>query len=98
MRSAACVGRVDRALVAVPGVRAVHVDALTGIALQRPGRVGLGFPVDRIAGMEAMVRALGHLADCCGGDGRPDGPILTDLQTAPPPCLPTRRDTTFGRP
>ena len=32
------------------------------------------------------------------GDGRPDGPILTDLQTAPPPSLPTRRDTTFGRP
>lgn len=50
----------------------------------------------RIAEMEAMVATLGHLADCCAGDARPDCPILTDLETAPPGAA-TSHDTTFGR-
>ncbi|WP_165214312.1 Cu(I)-responsive transcriptional regulator [Affinirhizobium pseudoryzae] len=33
----------------------------------------------RIADMQAMVKTLKHLAHCCGGDGRPDCPILEDL-------------------
>lgn len=50
----------------------------------------------RIAEMEAMVQALGHLADCCAGDDRPECPILTDLETAAPPAVPVLRATTFG--
>jgi Cu(I)-responsive transcriptional regulator len=52
----------------------------------------------RIAEMEAMVETLGHLADCCAGDNRPDCPILADLETAAPSGPPVLRDTTFGRP
>lgn len=33
----------------------------------------------RIAEMQGMVNTLKHLAHCCGGDGRPDCPILEDL-------------------
>ncbi|MCY1664190.1 Cu(I)-responsive transcriptional regulator [Rhizobium sp. SL86] len=33
----------------------------------------------RIADMQGMVKTLKHLAHCCGGDGRPDCPILEDL-------------------
>ena len=33
----------------------------------------------RIAEMQAMVKTLKHLAHCCGGDNRPDCPILEDL-------------------
>lgn len=33
----------------------------------------------RIAEMQGMVKTLKHLAHCCGGDGRPDCPILEDL-------------------
>ncbi|MEB2842943.1 Cu(I)-responsive transcriptional regulator [Rhizobiales bacterium RZME27] len=33
----------------------------------------------RIAEMQGMVNTLKHLAHCCGGDHRPDCPILDDL-------------------
>jgi Cu(I)-responsive transcriptional regulator len=33
----------------------------------------------RIAEMQGIVKTLKHLAHCCGGDGRPDCPILDDL-------------------
>jgi Cu(I)-responsive transcriptional regulator len=33
----------------------------------------------RIADMQGMVKTLKHLAHCCGGDHRPDCPILDDL-------------------
>lgn len=33
----------------------------------------------KIAGMQAMVDTLRHLADACCGDHRPDCPILADL-------------------
>jgi Cu(I)-responsive transcriptional regulator len=51
----------------------------------------------RIAEMEAMVQTLGHLADCCAGDDRPDCPILADLETTVPTGAPLLRPTTFGR-
>jgi Cu(I)-responsive transcriptional regulator len=41
---------------------------------------------DRIAQMQAMLRALEHLSQHCHGDARPDCPILDDLAaTAPSP-------------
>jgi MerR family transcriptional regulator, copper efflux regulator len=42
----------------------------------------------RIAEMQGMVKTLKHLAHCCGGDGRPDCPILEDLagHAEPPPA------------
>ncbi|MGF9692918.1 Cu(I)-responsive transcriptional regulator [Rhizobium sp. 0TCS1.26] len=41
----------------------------------------------RIAEMQGMVKTLKHLAHCCGGDHRPDCPILEDLAgKAPPPA------------
>jgi len=33
----------------------------------------------RIAEMQGMVKTLKHLAHCCGGNHRPDCPILDDL-------------------
>ena len=33
----------------------------------------------RIAEMQGMVKTLKHLAHCCGGNDRPDCPILDDL-------------------
>ncbi|MBP2560523.1 Cu(I)-responsive transcriptional regulator [Neorhizobium galegae] len=33
----------------------------------------------RIAEMQGMVKTLKHLAHCCGGDNRPNCPILDDL-------------------
>ena len=36
----------------------------------------------RIAEMQGMVKTLKHLAHCCGGDHRPDCPILDDLAGA----------------
>ena len=38
----------------------------------------------RIAELEAMARTLEHLAERCGGDERPDCPILNDLAGAAP--------------
>ncbi|WP_224701656.1 Cu(I)-responsive transcriptional regulator [Devosia aquimaris] len=34
---------------------------------------------NKIADLEGMVRTLKHLAHCCGGNDRPDCPILDDL-------------------
>ncbi|KKC33782.1 Cu(I)-responsive transcriptional regulator [Devosia psychrophila] len=33
----------------------------------------------KIAELQGMVKTLKHLAHCCGGDKRPDCPILDDL-------------------
>lgn len=33
----------------------------------------------KIAELQGMVKTLRHLAHCCGGDARPDCPILDDL-------------------
>jgi Cu(I)-responsive transcriptional regulator len=44
----------------------------------------------RIAELHAMAATLGHLADCCAGDDRPDCPILDDLASADIPA-PRRR-------
>ncbi|MHA6729776.1 Cu(I)-responsive transcriptional regulator [Devosia sp. A369] len=33
----------------------------------------------KIAELQGMVKTLSHLAHCCGGDNRPDCPILDDL-------------------
>ena len=33
----------------------------------------------KIAELQGMVKTLKHLAHCCGGDNRPDCPILDDL-------------------
>jgi len=33
----------------------------------------------KIEDMKSMVKTLSHLAHCCGGDHRPDCPILDDL-------------------
>jgi MerR family transcriptional regulator, copper efflux regulator len=33
----------------------------------------------KIAELQGMVKTLKHLANCCGGDERPDCPILEDL-------------------
>ena len=37
----------------------------------------------RIGEMQGMVKTLKHLAHCCGGDHRPDCPILDDLAGDP---------------
>jgi Cu(I)-responsive transcriptional regulator len=37
----------------------------------------------KIAGMQAMMDTLRHLADACCGDHRPDCPILADLGQGP---------------
>jgi Cu(I)-responsive transcriptional regulator len=39
----------------------------------------------RITEMQSMVKTLKHLAHCCGGNHRPDCPILDDLAGVPPP-------------
>ena len=38
----------------------------------------------KIAELQGMVKTLRHLAHCCGGDNRPDCPILDDLAGEPP--------------
>lgn len=47
----------------------------------------------RITELEGMARTLEHLAATCGGDARPDCPILDDLAAdePPPPPVPRRR-------
>lgn len=39
----------------------------------------------KIAELQSMVNTLKHLAHCCGGDNRPDCPILDDLAGEHPP-------------
>jgi Cu(I)-responsive transcriptional regulator len=45
----------------------------------------------RIAELQTMAATLGHLAQCCAGDHRPDCPILEDIATADAPALRRRR-------
>jgi MerR family copper efflux transcriptional regulator len=33
-----------------------------------------------------MRRTLGHLAECCSGDNRPNCPILDDISELAKPC------------
>ena len=40
----------------------------------------------RIAEMQGMVKTLKHLAHCCGGNDRPDCPILDDLAGSASPA------------
>lgn len=42
----------------------------------------------KIAEMKGMVKTLSHLAHCCGGDNRPDCPILDDLAGTDTPVHP----------
>jgi Cu(I)-responsive transcriptional regulator len=39
----------------------------------------------KIEELQGMVKTLKHLAHCCGGDNRPDCPILDDLAGDPLP-------------
>lgn len=50
----------------------------------------------RIAEMQAMVKTLKHLAHCCGGDARPDCPILEDLAGHTAPETPAGEQTERG--
>jgi Cu(I)-responsive transcriptional regulator len=46
----------------------------------------------KIAEMKSMVTTLSHLVHCCGGDHRPDCPILDDLAGFDvPPSNPSHR-------
>lgn len=58
----------SRASAEVKAVATSHIDALQ----------------IKIEEMQGMVRTLKHLAHCCGGDDRPDCPILDDLAGVPP--------------
>ena len=40
----------------------------------------------RIAEMQGMVKTLKHLAHCCGGNDRPDCPLLDDLAGSASPA------------
>lgn len=52
----------------------------------------------RIAELESMARTLSDLAEHCGGDARPDCPILDDLAADPPQAPPRSRPARrFGR-
>ena len=52
---------------------------------------------EKIRGLEAMVRTLESLADCCAGDDRPDCPILRDLEVADHPEAARHGPPIFGR-
>jgi Cu(I)-responsive transcriptional regulator len=52
-----------RASAEVKDIATKHIDALE----------------TKIAELQAMVGTLKHLVHCCGGDNRPDCPILDDL-------------------
>lgn len=49
----------------------------------------------RIAEMQTMVKTLKHLAHCCGGDHRPDCPILDDLAGETPHQTDDKKETTM---
>lgn len=48
----------------------------------------------KIKDMRGMVRTLTHLAHCCGGDHRPDCPILDDLAGIEPSKSTARKEKT----
>lgn len=51
----------------------------------------------RIREMEAMAATLETLAACCAGDGRPDCPILADLEAEAQPARAARARRGFER-
>ena len=57
----------SRASAEVKQIATEHIDALQ----------------TKIAELQSMVKTLSHLAHCCGGDNRPDCPILDDLAGKP---------------
>ena len=50
----------------------------------------------KIGDLQAMVRTLSALADHCGGDNRPECPIIDDLASAQEPISATTSDAPFG--
>ncbi|MCJ8517333.1 Cu(I)-responsive transcriptional regulator [Pseudorhizobium tarimense] len=58
----------------------------TSAAVKEVATAHIGDLERRIAEMQGMVRTLKHLAHCCGGDERPNCPILDDLAGAPAPA------------
>ena len=51
----------------------------------------------KIAELQGMVKTLKHLAHCCGGDNRPDCPILDDLAGEhPAQAVPAKVGTGFA--
>lgn len=72
------------------GLPMSRIELLIGLWLDRdrPSRevkkIALDHVADlraKIADLSAMANALEHLAEQCHGDGRPDCPILHDLET-----------------
>ena len=51
----------------------------TSAAVKEVAQTHIGDLERRIAVMQGMVKTLKHLAHCCGGDHRPNCPILDDL-------------------
>lgn len=51
----------------------------TSAAVKDVAQAHIGDLERRIAEMQGMVKTLKHLAHCCGGDHRPNCPILDDL-------------------
>jgi Cu(I)-responsive transcriptional regulator len=51
----------------------------TSAAVKEVAQTHIGDLERRIAEMQGMVKTLKHLAHCCGGDHRPNCPILDDL-------------------
>jgi MerR family copper efflux transcriptional regulator len=51
----------------------------TSAAVKEVAQTHIGDLERRISEMQGMVKTLKHLAHCCGGDHRPNCPILDDL-------------------
>lgn len=54
-------------------------DSRESSAVKQVAMAHIGDLERKILEMQGMVRTLTHLAHCCGGDHRPDCPILDDL-------------------
>lgn len=50
----------------------------------------------KVAELQAMIATLQDLAAKCSDDGRPDCPILRDLEEGPQPDCPGAGETQFG--
>ncbi len=50
----------------------------------------------KVAELQAMIETLQDLAAKCSDDGRPDCPILRDLEEGPQPDCPGAGETQFG--
>ena len=66
----------------------------TSAAVKEVAETHIGDLERRIAEMQGMVKTLKHLAHCCGGDHRPNCPILDDLAGEARPAK--RRQVTDG--